>query len=84
MFFSLFHSPYLFIPFSFKAEFLILGLFSWYWIAEDFFWFLENNIYGLRNFRPGRIFWHRRWIWFLPVSYVWGIIIGTIFLILGR
>lgn len=83
MFFFLFHSPYLFISISLKTEYLILGLFSWYWIAEDFFWFLENNLYGLRNFKPGRIFWHRRWIYFLPVTYVWGITIGSIFLIMG-
>jgi len=83
LFFMLFHSPYLFIPLTLKNEFLILGLFCWYWIAEDFFWFMENNFYGLRNFKPGRIFWHRRWIYFLPVSYIWGIFLGTIFLLGG-
>lgn len=84
LFLFLFHSPYLFIDFSLKNEFNIMGLFCWYWITEDFFWFLENNMYGIRNFKPGRIFWHKRWIWFLPVSYVWGMIIGTILLLLGR
>lgn len=83
MFLFLFHSPYLFIKFNLKSEFNILGLFCLYWIAEDFFWFLENNLYGLKNFKKGRIFWHKRWIWFLPVSYVWGIVIGTVLLILG-
>jgi hypothetical protein len=83
MFMFLFHSPYLFIEFTLKNELNILGLFCWYWIAEDWFWFLENSMYGLRNFKPGRIFWHRRWIWFLPVSYIWGIIIGTILLFIG-
>jgi hypothetical protein len=82
-FFFIFHSPYLFISFDIKKELTLLGLFCWFWIAEDWFWFLENNFYGLRNFRPGRIFWHKRWVWFLPVSYIWGIIIGTILLILG-
>lgn len=82
-FFTIFHSPYLFIPLNLKNELLCLGLFCWFWIAEDWFWFLENNLYGLRNFKPGRIFWHKRWIFFLPVSYVWGIIIGTILLLLG-
>lgn len=83
MYFVIFHSPYLFIPFTLKNELLILGFFCWYWIAEDWFWFLENSLYGLRNFKPNRIFWHKRWIWFLPVSYVWGMIIGTILLIIG-
>jgi hypothetical protein len=84
IFLLLFHSPYLFISFTLKTETTLLGLFCWYWIAEDWFWFVENNLYGLRNFKPGRIFWHRRWIYFLPVSYVWGIILGTILLLLGR
>jgi hypothetical protein len=83
IFLLLFHSPYLFISFTLKTETTLLGLFCWYWIAEDWFWFVENNLYGLRNFKPGRIFWHRRWIYFLPVSYVWGIILGTILLLLG-
>ena len=83
MFLILFHSPYLFIPIALKTELLLLGFFSWYWIAEDWFWFLENNLYGLRNFKPGRIFWHKRWIWFLPYSYAFGIILGTTLLILG-
>ena len=83
MFFFLFHSPYLFINFTLKHELNILGLFCWYWIAEDWFWFLENSLYGLRNFKKGHIFWHKRWIWFLPVSYLWGMVMGTILLILG-
>jgi hypothetical protein len=83
-FLFLFHGPYLFIPFNPKTEYTILGLFSWFWIAEDWFWFLENNLYGIRNFKPHRIFWHRRWIWFLPVSYIWGLIIGSILLCIGK
>jgi hypothetical protein len=83
MYLFLFHSPYLFIPLNLKTELIILGFFCWYWVSEDFCWFLENSLYGLRNFKKGRIAWHRRWIWFLPVSYIWGIIIGTILLLLG-
>jgi len=83
MYAFIFHSPYLFIPITLSNELLILGFFCWYWIAEDWFWFLENNVFGLKNFRPGRIFWHKRWIWFLPVSYIWGMVAGTIFLLIG-
>ena len=83
LFLFLFHSPYLFISFTLKKEFIVLGVFCWYWLFEDFFWFLENNYYGIRNFKKGRIFWHKRWIWFLPYSYWTGIIVGTLLLILG-
>jgi len=83
LFLIIFHSPYLFVNFTLKKELNILGLFCWFWIIEDFFWFLENNYFGLRNFKKGRIYWHRRWIWFLPYSYIYGMIIGTFLLLLG-
>jgi hypothetical protein len=83
MFLLLFHSPYLFISFTLKRELTILGLYFWYWIAEDWFWFIESKNYGLRNFKPGRIYWHKRWLGKIPVSYVIGMAIGTLLLLLG-
>jgi len=84
MFLLLFHSPYLFIDFSFKKEFLIMGLWFWYWIVEDFMWFMESKYYGIKNFKKGRIFWHKRWLLNLPISYWISGIIGTLLLFLGR
>jgi len=83
MFLLLFHSPFLFIAFTLKRELTIIGLYFWYWIFEDFFWFIESKNYGLRNFKPGRIYWHKRWSLGLPVSYWGGMIIGTLLLLLG-
>jgi hypothetical protein len=83
VFLTVFHSPFLFIDYSLQKELICLGAFFYYWIAEDFLWFAENGIYGIRNFRAGRIFWHKRWFIGLPVSYWTGIIIGTALLILG-
>ena len=83
LFLFIFHAPFLFINWSLQKEFITIGLFYWYWIVEDWFWFIESKHYGLRSFKKGRIFWHKRWFWCLPVSYWWGMIIGTIFLIIG-
>lgn len=83
LFLLLFHSPFLFIVFTLKKELTILGLFFWYWVIEDFLWFAESKHYGLRNFKRGRIYWHKRFFIFLPVSYWESIIIGTVLLILG-
>lgn len=83
MFLLLFHSPFLFIDFSLKKELIIMGLFFWYWVAEDFLWFVESKNYGLRNFKKGRIYWHKRWKFGLPISYWESIIIGSMLLILG-
>ena len=85
MFLFLFHSIYLFIPLSLKNETILMGLFFWYWIVEDFLWFVENPYYQLRNFKRGRIYWHKRWIGKrIPVSYLISAIIGTTLLLLGR
>jgi len=84
MFFLLFHSPFFFMTWTFKKELTTLGLFFWYWVIEDFLWFVESKHYGLRNFKKGRIYWHKRWKFGLPISYWWSIIIGVILLILGR
>ena len=83
LFLLLFHSPFLFIKFTLKKELIILGLFIWYWVIEDFAWFIESKYYGLRNFKKGRIYWHKRFWLGLPVSYWENIIIGSILLFLG-
>jgi len=83
MFLLLFHSPYLFIAYTLKRELTIMGLYFWYWVFEDFFWFVESKNYGIRNFKPGRIYWHKRWIGKIPVSYWVGMIIGTLLLLGG-
>jgi hypothetical protein len=83
LFFIIFHSPMLFIDWSFKKELITLGFYIWYWIIEDFLWFLESENFGIRNFRKGKIDWHKRFLIGLPVSYWIGIILGSILLYLG-
>jgi len=83
MFLFLFHSPALFIPWSLEKECFVLGSFPTFWVVEDWFWFLLNDYYGIKNFRKGRIFWHKRWIFGLPVSYWGALIASAILLLLG-
>ncbi len=83
MFFLIFHSPFLFIDWSIKKELLTLGLYFWYWVIEDFLWFIESENFGLINFRKGKIDWHKRFFAGLPYSYWIGIILGSLFLLLG-
>ena len=61
-----------------------LGLMSYFFVLEDFLWFVFNRHYKLSRFKKGQIEWHRRWIWGLPLTYYWGLIIGTGLLLLGR
>ena len=83
MFFVLFHSPFLFIKWKLNLELIVLGLFPLFWVLEDWFWFLLNDYYGLKNFKKGRIFWHKRWFLGLPTSYWEAIILSSVLLILG-
>ena len=82
-FFIVFHGYFLFIPWTLSKELYTLGYFSLFWVAEDWFWFLENSYYGLRNFKKGRVYWHKRWIFGLPNSYWGAILLGIAFLLLG-
>lgn len=86
MFLTIFHLPFLFIPISIKNEMILLGLMSYYWVIEDFLFFIVNPHFGIKKFKKGSISWHKRWCIFnlIPVSYFWGIFLGTILLILGR
>jgi hypothetical protein len=83
MFLTIFHLPLLFIPFTLEIEYIILGLMSFYWVLEDFLFFIVNPHYRFKNFKKGKISWHKRWFLGLPTSYWWGMIIGITLLILG-
>jgi hypothetical protein len=67
-----FHLP-LFVAGTLSAglEARVLGCLMWFWVAEDFLWFVMNPAFGVRKFRPAFIPWHKRWFLGLPVDY-WG------------
>ena len=48
---SLVHLPYLFIPFSWGLELLILSFYGLMLGMEDFLWFALNPHYGLKKFK---------------------------------
>lgn len=72
------------IPMFLLLPFVIFG---WYWhyfwlivigwllgtVIEDFVWFVVNPAFPLRNFKPGKVWWHY-WIGFgkykLPEIYI--------------
>jgi hypothetical protein len=83
LFLFIFHMPFLFIEWSIKQELFTLGLFCFYFIIEDLFWFIEHEKYGIKKFRKNCIDWHRRFFCGLPYSYIGGIILGIVLLLLG-
>jgi hypothetical protein len=84
LFISLFHGAFIFKKWSINDEIKLFGYLCFYFVWEDFCWFLCHPKFRLKNFRKGKIDWHTKWVFnFLPVSYVWGIIVGGILLYLG-
>lgn len=78
MFLTIFHLPLIFICFSWQSELVILGFMSYYWILEDFLFFIVNPHFRLRKFKKRYISWHKRWIFnIMPDSYAYGILIGS-------
>lgn len=67
---SVLHMTYLFVPFSWTIELRILAFFFFFCIVEDFFWFVFNPAFGVRNFRPEKIWWHKKHWWLVaPRDY---------------
>lgn len=59
-----------------------LGLF---WIVEDFLWFVFNPAFGLANFVPAHVPWHKRWWGPAPMDYWIGIgVSGALVLAINR
>lgn len=65
------HLPFVFgLPWSKLEEFRVLSFVLFFWVAEDFLWFVLNPHFGLRRFRPQFIAWHRAsWWWIAPRDY---------------
>lgn len=82
LFAALFHGAFLFKPWSIRMEFFIWSAYCWYWVIEDFCYFIVHKSFGIKKFKRGCIAWHRRWI-IIPVSYWIGILLGLCLYWLG-
>ena len=82
--FSLLHLVFLFQPWSWKIELVLLSFIFYVWIVEDFMWFLLNPAFGLAKFKKENIWWHERhWWWIAPRDYFVFIPIATAFYVLS-
>ncbi|MFH1536873.1 MAG: hypothetical protein ABID45_02730 [Patescibacteria group bacterium] len=83
MFFMI-HFIYLFVGFTLILELKLLSFFILFWMFEDFLWFLLNPNYGLANFKPEKIWWHKKHWWLIaPRDYFIFIPLGIILYILS-
>ena len=40
-----------------------------FWIIEDFLWFILNPAFGINNFSPDKVLWHKHWFLGIPADY---------------
>jgi hypothetical protein len=71
---------------SWGMELRVSSFYIFFWIVEDFLWFVINPAYGIRRFRPEHIWWHaKNWWWVMPRDYwVFGLIAGFAYAISWR
>jgi hypothetical protein len=66
-----FHMPFFWSPssWSLSGELQALAAYTAFWIAEDLLWFVFNPHYGWRKFTQGNVWWHKQWLFGLPLDY---------------
>jgi hypothetical protein len=81
---SMVHLPLFFTGWSWRLESLLLGFYVGMVFLEDFFWFVLNPAFGLRNFRKGTIWWHKTWWGPVPALYWFLAVITVLLLYFGK
>jgi len=54
---------------SLRMEARIIASLMLFWIIEDFLWFVLNPAFGINNFSPNKVLWHKQWFLNMPVDY---------------
>jgi hypothetical protein len=83
MFGLIFHSIFIFKPWTLGAELIVLALLTLYFVVEDFLFFVLNPYFGIKKFKARYIPWHKNWIKGLPVCYWVGLSLSVVLLTLG-
>lgn len=78
------HLPLFFAPWGWRLEFLLFGFYLGMVLLEDFMWFVFNPNYGIKSFRKGKIWWHRKWWGPVPSFYCILLIIVIVLIYFGR
>lgn len=80
-----FHLPLIFMQqWTWRLEAKVVACFILFWIFEDFLWFVFNPAYGIAQFTPEHVSWHKHWLWCAPVDYWAGSAVAAYFLYLSH
>ncbi len=67
---SFVHAIYIVEVFSLSLELKLISFIIFFWVTEDFLWFVLNPDYGIKNFKKEKIWWHRdNWWGIAPRDY---------------
>lgn len=80
------HLPYAFgLPWTWRGELRAVAFILFFWVLEDFLWFVLNPHFGVRRFRRQNISWHREsWWWLAPRDYWIGLILAITLYVVSR
>ena len=81
---SFIHFPLFFTSWSWQLELLIIGFGVGMGLIEDFLWFVLNPHYGIKNFRTGKIWWHKTWWGPMPSMYYFLLVAAVLLIYFGR
>lgn len=75
---AMLHAVYVYVTPSWMIELQIFAFFFFFSVLEDFLWFALNPAYGIKNFRPEKIWWHRKHWWLIaPRDYYLFVVLGV-------
>ena len=57
------------LTWSLRTEARIIASLMLFWIIEDFLWFALNPAFGIHNFSPDKVPWHKQWFLHIPLDY---------------
>jgi hypothetical protein len=78
------HLPLFFTSWSWRLECLLIAFYVGMVLLEDFLWFILNPFYGIKNFRKGKIWWHKSWWGPVPSLYWILVIVFIVLMYFGR
>lgn len=81
---AMIHLPLFFTSWSWRLESLLIGSLICLLVVEDFFWFVFNPHYGVKNFKKGKIWWHPTWWGPVPDYYWWFLIVAGLLIYFGK
>ena len=79
--FLVFHLPHVVHgSFSWRVEARCMASLMFFWIAEDFLWFVLNPAFGLARFSRDHALWHKHWMLGVPTDYLTYMLLGGLLL----